>query len=267
MADHQTEPPTDEEPQQPVRTKPLAELTAKTLARRILVARSFARLSQGGLAGKIGVTRGAVGQWETETTQPSDANLRLIAVHTNSSYEWLATGRGERRPAPAFISEPILFAGTVEAGVFRLIELEKKETLRMSLRPLIRYGTMQQYAWKVCDDSMELVGIHDGMHLIAAKADDFRVNYGPIKEKSIVIVQRLREDGTERELSVKEYARPRGDYFMPRVDQIELRPRSNNKAYKSYTIPVAVAEGSEIAASSDIQIVGVVLAAIRLFNP
>ena len=137
----------------------------------------------------------------------------------------------------------------------------------MPLRSLIRYGAIEQYAWKVCDESMELVGIHDGMYLIAAKANDFREKYGPIKEKSIVIVQRLREGGTERELSIKEYGHPQGDYLMPPVDQIELRPRSTNKAYKSYIIPAAVAEGSEIAASSDIQIVGVVLAAIRLFSP
>jgi transcriptional regulator with XRE-family HTH domain len=262
MADDQTEPTVNG----PLPLA-LAEQMAGTLAERIRVARAFARLSQGGLAEKIGVTRGAVGQWETETTQPADANLRLIAVHTGSSYEWLATGRGEPRPRSLRTSDPILLAGTVEAGVFRMIELEKKETSRMPLQPLSTYGRVQQYAWEVRDDSMNLVGIHDGMYLIAAKADDFRKNYGPIKTNSIVIVQRLREGGTERELSVKQCGFPQGEFLMPPVDRRELRPCSTNKAYKAYIIPVEVAEDFDITAGSDIQIIGVVLAAIRLFKP
>jgi hypothetical protein len=113
---------------------------------------------------------------------------------------------------------------------------------------------------------MNLAGIDDGMYLIAAKTEDFRERYRPIKIHSIVIVQRLREGGTERELSVKQYGFPKGDYLVKPVAR-ELSSHSTNKAHKSYIIPAAVAENPDTAASSDIQIVGVVLAAIRPFNP
>ena len=48
-------------------------------------ARLKKNLSQAALAAKIGVTRGAVGQWETGATEPSDANLRRVATETENS--------------------------------------------------------------------------------------------------------------------------------------------------------------------------------------
>jgi transcriptional regulator with XRE-family HTH domain len=242
---------------------PPPQLPFQTLAERITEARAAAGLSQGGLAKRVGVTRGAVGQWETGTTEPNDSNLRRIAIETGSSYEWLATGRGEYG-GPAYTSGPIPFGGVVEAGVFRAIELEKWESRITLFRPLTSYAEVQQYAWEVRGDSMDLAGINDGMWLIAAKADEFREHYGPIKINSTVIVQRLREGGTERELSVKQYGFPGG---VKQPDRRELHPHSTNKAHKSYIIPTAVAEKADIASPSDIQIIGVVLAAIRLFQP
>jgi hypothetical protein len=116
---------------------------------------------------------------------------------------------------------------------------------------------------------MDLAGISDGMYLIGADADDFRHHYGPIKLNSFVIVQRLRKDisegGTERELSVKQYGLPTGESKLT-TDRRELFSRSANKAHRSY-INRAIAESPQNAGSSDIKIVGVVLAAVRLFNP
>jgi transcriptional regulator with XRE-family HTH domain len=236
-----------------------------TLAERIVTARHAANLSQGRLAQRIGVSRGAVGQWETGATEPNDSNLRRVAIETGAPYEWLATGRGggARFTPKQTLIFPIPLAGAVEAGVFRALEIEAKNPKDSPVMGDPRYAEVPQYAWEVRGDSMTLAGIDDGMYILTATADDFREKYGPVKVGSFVIVQRLRADGSERELSVKEYSipRPLGDSR----DGFELRPRSPNNAHKSYFISADT--GEQLEGTQEIEIVGVVLAAIRLFNP
>lgn len=65
------------------------------LAVRIVKSRGYAKLSQTGLAKAVGVSRGAVGQWESATTAPSSENLRKIADRTRVSHDWLSNNRGE----------------------------------------------------------------------------------------------------------------------------------------------------------------------------
>src|SRR4029077_4374324 len=113
-----------------------AEPAPRTLAQRIIEARRMVQMSQSHLAQRIGITRGAVGQWETSITEPSDANLRRVAFETGASYEWLATGRGKRhegRGGPNLISL-LPLAGALEAGVFRTIELENKAPRASEIR-------------------------------------------------------------------------------------------------------------------------------------
>ncbi|MFT3761362.1 MAG: helix-turn-helix transcriptional regulator [Pseudoxanthomonas sp.] len=65
------------------------------LATRIRTARMRAGLSQHGLAERLGVSRGAVANWEcTKEVQPTSERLRAIAKTTGVAHEWLATGRG-----------------------------------------------------------------------------------------------------------------------------------------------------------------------------
>lgn len=65
------------------------------LSLRIRMARQYARLSQMQLAEKLSVTRGAVANWEAASrVNPATARLEQIALITQISYEWLATGRG-----------------------------------------------------------------------------------------------------------------------------------------------------------------------------
>lgn len=65
---------------------------------RIRVARHNIGLSQDALAKEIGVTRGAVANWEcTDGVIPAAGRLGKIAKVTGVSYEWLATGRGQVR--------------------------------------------------------------------------------------------------------------------------------------------------------------------------
>jgi transcriptional regulator with XRE-family HTH domain len=68
------------------------------LADRIRRARRGARLSQNGLATRVGVTPSAVAQWEhPDGTSPALTRLQSIATATAVNFEWLATGRGAQQ--------------------------------------------------------------------------------------------------------------------------------------------------------------------------
>lgn len=65
------------------------------LSLRIRKARSAAALSQAELSRRIGVKRSAVTQWENPAgTTPSVDHLIQVAMETDVTFEWLATGRG-----------------------------------------------------------------------------------------------------------------------------------------------------------------------------
>ena len=70
------------------------ELQVAALGDRIALVRKLAGWGQTKLAKEVGVTRGAVGQWEMGKTQPTSSNLGEIAVKAGVDYDWLATGRG-----------------------------------------------------------------------------------------------------------------------------------------------------------------------------
>ena len=72
------------------------------LSMRIRKARHQAGLSQQVLAERMGVTRGAVANWESAVAVPAARRLARIANVTGVSYEWLATGRGAMLPELGF---------------------------------------------------------------------------------------------------------------------------------------------------------------------
>jgi transcriptional regulator with XRE-family HTH domain len=66
-----------------------------TSAIRVRRARLYANFTQNELAGKVGVRRSAVAQWEHAVgTKPSATNMSQVAIATGVCFEWLATGRG-----------------------------------------------------------------------------------------------------------------------------------------------------------------------------
>jgi transcriptional regulator with XRE-family HTH domain len=68
------------------------------LSDRIRMARHAARLSQAELGSHVGVTPGAVAQWEgPHGTKPRIERLEAIATATGAVFDWLATGRGDPR--------------------------------------------------------------------------------------------------------------------------------------------------------------------------
>lgn len=65
------------------------------LSARIRIARQRARLSQEALARQLGISRGAVANWECSVgALPATSRLEQLARITSVRFEWLATGRG-----------------------------------------------------------------------------------------------------------------------------------------------------------------------------
>ncbi len=71
---------------------------AIAIGRRLAQAREDRGISQSGLARALGVSRGAVGQWETGQTSPATENLSQAAIELTVAFDWLATGRGTKAP-------------------------------------------------------------------------------------------------------------------------------------------------------------------------
>lgn len=61
---------------------------------RVRAARHNAGISQRELATRLGVTRGAVANWESHDVAPATKRIQHIAQITCVNFEWLATGRG-----------------------------------------------------------------------------------------------------------------------------------------------------------------------------
>ena len=68
---------------------------------RIRKARRHSGMSQRALAEQLGISRGAVANWEgSRPGRPSTDNLRKMSARTGVSFEWLASGHGEMSPPP-----------------------------------------------------------------------------------------------------------------------------------------------------------------------
>jgi transcriptional regulator with XRE-family HTH domain len=100
-----------------------------SMPNRIRQCRIGAGMSQSQLAVKIGIKRSAVAQWEQSNgTSPNVDNLVKTAIATGVLFEWLATGRGPRRPSGSEFVEAVV------ANEFARDEMENR--LLMSVRQM-----------------------------------------------------------------------------------------------------------------------------------
>lgn len=97
-------------------TAAMSKAKKNSVGSRITSAREQKGLSQTDLGIGVGVTRSAVSQWESGTTEPSAGKLRAIAMRTGVDYDWLATGRGSG-PDGASEAEERPFNGIIEIDV------------------------------------------------------------------------------------------------------------------------------------------------------
>ena len=71
-----------------------APIKEDTLGSRIREARKRLRFSASEVARQVGVSRAAVGQWETDASEPAAGNLRKLAQILEVELEWLGQGKG-----------------------------------------------------------------------------------------------------------------------------------------------------------------------------
>jgi SOS-response transcriptional repressor LexA len=118
------------------------------------------------------------------------------------------------------------------------------------------YPHLRQGAWLVSGDSMNDVGVLDGMWVVGPSYADWVDQYGELGNGNLVVVERTRAGGSERELTVKEvqFAR-RG---------MRLVPRSTNPKYQEFFIPLDEEADSD---TETVQILAVVLWFGRDINP
>ncbi|MDO6671248.1 helix-turn-helix transcriptional regulator [Cobetia amphilecti] len=153
---------------------------------RIKQKRKEAGLSQDALAKQVGVTKGAISQWEQGATNPSGQNLYSLAKALRVTAEWLLNGGEQQaaRPAtedelilhePEFVDEDTpLRADEVEIPYFREVEMAAGDGrtqvienhgvyMRFSLARLMKAGVdpKQAACATVTGDSMEPI-IVDG---------------------------------------------------------------------------------------------------------
>lgn len=105
---------------------------------RLREARSAAGFTQEQLAERLGLTRSAVGQWESEKlrTCPSTEHLQSLADQLDVSFEWLAMGRGHMRshyiaqPTAAYTNEVLTFKERQFINRFRALSERKRQVMQ-----------------------------------------------------------------------------------------------------------------------------------------
>lgn len=213
--------------------------------RRMRVAKG---LTQDELARALGVSRGAIGNWELGggVAEKHVSELEGILGGTIAApVDRLPLGNvssftGEQQaitPLVPPIGIPIV--ATVEAGVFRRVDMVydtgDERSIAASRDP--RFPHVRHMAFRVAGDSMNLRGIQPGDVIVAV---DWAGSGVELKEGQIVVVERLRFAGQEKEITVKE--------VRLRKDGIDLVPRSTNPAHEPLFVPWAnLDDGTEIS--------------------
>jgi SOS-response transcriptional repressor LexA len=148
------------------------------------------------------------------------------------------------------------FGGFVQAGKFLAVdEYFQQDGYEVPefVHTVSSWGKVRQYAYQVRGHSMSAVGIDDGDWVVAADAADFIDKYGEIESGEMVVVERTRFQGAERELTVKEIRFYR--------DRYELHPRSTEPGHDPIVVPHG---GSEDGI--EVKIVGVLLTSYKTFR-
>jgi len=120
---------------------------------------------------------------------------------------------------------------TVEAGAWREVdEFDQSDPEWIAVPPDDKYPDATQEVYLVSGDSMNALQPHPitpGSRLICVRYDEIAAR-APLRDGLVVIVQRTRDGGHVRELSVKEVA-----WFD---DRIEFQPRSTNPRHKPIVV-------------------------------
>jgi transcriptional regulator with XRE-family HTH domain len=246
-------------------------LDAKLFGEALRRVRVRADLTQEKAAERMGVTRQAWQNYEkgdrqavlrsdlqerlAEALGVSRADLLQIAEHERSSAPppSRASGLRDRRAGVTRPLELMLLPvrDRVQAGAWLLADDTGQDYPRTypAARDA-RFPNADQWLSEVVGDSVNRLGINHGdlVHLVDATG----IGYSP-RSDDIVEIERLRFDGAERELTLKQ--------VEVRGDRVLFWPRSTNARW---TEPVVLLE--DVAEEAvEVRIRGLVLASIRRF--
>lgn len=126
---------------------------------------------------------------------------------------------------------PAYRAGTVEAGAWREVDMfDQSEMQWLALPPDPQFPQATQEIYDVSGDSMnalEPFPILPGSQVVALRYDDIAGRV-PLRDKMVVVVERARDAGHTRELSIKQV-----EFYE---DRIEFHPRSTNPKHKPIVV-------------------------------
>lgn len=191
-----------------------------------------------------------------KTKSPRADSLEKLASALGTTTDYLlgqsASPTSTLSPPIALTAAPLVNAGIVRAGYFLAVDEFNQDPDPVPEFVVAHpgYGRVRQYAWKASGDSMNLAGILDGMWIVGADAADYIDRYGDIESGELVVVERTRMQGAEREITVKEVRFYR--------DRYELLPQSSNPEYTPITVPH---DHGVDADGMEVKIIGVVLTA------
>lgn len=205
---------------------------------------------------------------------PRTEGLQALARVLDTTIDWLTDGRGPEvvsADAPAIermesnvratdLGElvPVKIAGKVKAGEFLAIEdlgdWEEPETF-LDTRDT-RFPNARHLGFEVEGDSMNALKprpIQDGDRLSALAYEDIADRY-PLRDGMIVVVERTRHGGHEREWSVKQ--------LEIYEDRVEFHPRSTNPRHK----PIVVKREHQADDGMTVEIIAIVRRLVAEFN-
>jgi transcriptional regulator with XRE-family HTH domain len=120
---------------------------------------------------------------------------------------------------------------TVEAGAWREVdEYDQSDPEWVAVPPDEKYPDATQDVFEVSGDSMNALQPHPitpGSRVVGVRYDEI-ASRAPLRDGLVVVVQRTRDGGHTRELSVKQIA-----WFD---DRIEFQPRSTNPKHKPIVV-------------------------------
>lgn len=199
--------------------------------------------SQERLADEIGVSRATVNRLANDHAKLKRDRAELMAPLLGVTADdlmlnrlpWdLATSTAPVAPEvekgrKGLGSAPIV--ATVEAGAWREVdEFDQSEPEWVAVPPDDKYPDATQEVYTVSGDSMNALEPHPitpGSRVVGVRYDEI-ASRSPLRDGLVVVVQRTRDGGHTRELSVKQVA-----WFD---DRIEFQPRSTNPRHKPIVV-------------------------------
>jgi transcriptional regulator with XRE-family HTH domain len=169
-------------------------VSSTELGKRITTARIAAGIkTQSELARRLGVSRGAVNQWEKGQTEPSARALRSIAMLTTQDFDWLATGRARE------VVPEVRVVGAIEGeawregpGLRQEMEDQAASTSRLAPRvPDPDLINVKQFALEVRGCSANLTA-DDGEYALCVDYQDARP--AGLQVGDLVVFEKRRRD-------------------------------------------------------------------------